>query len=689
MTFSSLVTGAQRDAPAGSESCRRSLFQRHGPWAPAVELMRRLRFAGKSLVISACFLAPLVLLAVLWVRTAWHDVALAEREAVGAQYLRQLLPVLRLAQQQRVLADMDVLGMEEARTLRSRIGDELRQALAHWEALDRQVAAQLATDALRQQLIQGVQEQLQEGQGAPTASAVSAVLRLWEHVAETSGLLLDPEPRTYYLMATVVSDMPDALVAVSQSRRLAAFQLRSANEETARRLSDQLARLDVSLDRAARSWAQFQRASGQASTPQPVAELTQAKGLVRHGREEILADLATDDPATYFRSHDATVDGLFAFVDQGLGQLQALTLQRAHALRQAILMAGCVVVVSMVAALYLFVGFYRVNRGGLHVVACHLERMAQGDLHEAPPPPWGRDEPADLIQHLRRAYDSLRALILEVGQASNELVQVAADVGAGAQQLRERTQATAANLEQQAAAMEEIMTTLESGLERVAASSEQAARNAQLASEGGQVVGEVVQTMQAIRESSGRIGAITHTIESIAFQTNILALNAAVEAARAGEAGRGFAVVAAEVRALAQRSAEAAKAINSLIAETLQRVAAGADIVERAGQTMQRIVAASEGVQVRLREIEAGAREQAQGIEQAGRAVQEIEQRTQEDTTLVEQSVAFSDRLAEQASRLRELMGRFRLPPSLVLADSPRLLPMVAVGYASGPSQPA
>ena len=662
MHSSSVAASGERGLPAAS--CQTSLYRQHGPLAPAVGLMRRLRFAGKSLLISACFLAPLVLLAFLWVRTAWADIDLARREADGAAYLQRLLPVLRLAQQQRVLADMEVLGMDEARALRSRVGDELRQALQELQSFDASLGSRLETAEHLDRLAKGVQEQLQDGQGAPSASAVSAALRLWERVAETSGLLLDPAPQTYYLMATVVSDMPDALVAVSQSRRLGAFQLRSANEETARRLADQLARLEVSLDRALRSWAQYQRAAGHTAEANGVRELAQAKQLVRHGREEILTDLATDEPQEYFRTHDATVDGLFGFVDAGLSELQALTLQRARALQAELLEAAVVVGVFLMAALYLFVGFYRVNRGGLSVVACHLERMAAGDLRETPPPPWGRDEPADLILHLRHAYDALRSLIVEVGATADELVGVAGEVASGAQQLRERTQATAANLEQQAAAMEQIMATLEHGLERIAASSEQAVENARLAVEGGQVVGDVVQTMQAIRESSDRIGAITSTIESIAFQTNILALNAAVEAARAGEAGRGFAVVAAEVRALAKRSSDAAKEINGLIAESLQRIGAGAEIVERAGQTMRRIVAASEEVQARLREVEVGAREQSAGIEQAGQAVQEIERRTQQDAALVDESVTLSDRLNGQARKLQEVMARFRLPSS-------------------------
>jgi len=291
--------------------------------------MRQLRFAGKSVVISACFLAPLVLLAAFWWRAEQRAIDLAQRESAGAVYLQQLLPVLRLAQQQRVLADLIVLGAPNAAEQRRAAGESLRQALQALREHDARVAELLHTPEPLQRLVAGVEEQLQEGAGGPSVSAVTAGLRLWEHVAETSGLLLDPEPITYYLMAAVVSDFPDALVAASQARRLGSFQLRSPNEETARRLADQLARLEVSLDRATRSWGQYQSASGATSRTVPEA-LVAAKALVKHGRDEILADLATDDPTDYFQRHDKTIDALFAFANDALQTLAQLTAQRAQ-----------------------------------------------------------------------------------------------------------------------------------------------------------------------------------------------------------------------------------------------------------------------------------------------------------------------------------------------------------------------
>jgi methyl-accepting chemotaxis protein len=173
---------------------------------------------------------------------------------------------------------------------------------------------------------------------------------------------------------------------------------------------------------------------------------------------------------------------------------------------------------------------------------------------------------------------------------------------------------------------------------------------------------EVVQTMEVIRASSARIGEIIGTIDSIAFQTNILALNAAVEAARAGEQGRGFAVVASEVRVLAQRSAEAAREIKSLIGNSVDQVEKGAAVVRHAGATIEEIVTSSQRVNEILGDVASGAREQSLGIGQIGQAVQELDQMTQKNAALVQQTVSAASSMKDQAHTLADEVSRFRLP---------------------------
>jgi methyl-accepting chemotaxis protein len=334
-------------------------------------------------------------------------------------------------------------------------------------------------------------------------------------------------------------------------------------------------------------------------------------------------------------------------------------LQQALVRRLAVLLG--VVAVAIGIASYLFLSFYRVMDGGLKETSRHLRAMTDGDLTTSPAP-WGRDEAAQLMIELRSMQESLRGMVLRVRTSSDVIVGSSGEIAAGAQDLSARTERTAANLEESAASMEQIAATVRHGADNTGEASRVARRNAETAGDGGRVMRDVVQTMDAIRASSARIGEIIGTIDAIAFQTNILALNAAVEAARAGEQGRGFAVVAAEVRTLAQRSAGAAREIKTLIGSSVEQVEAGAGIVRRAGETMESIVASSQRVDALLGEIATGAREQSAGIGQVGQAVQELDRMTQQNAALVEQTAAGAAAMKDEAQRLAEAVARFRMP---------------------------
>ena len=335
-------------------------------------------------------------------------------------------------------------------------------------------------------------------------------------------------------------------------------------------------------------------------------------------------------------------------------------------LHQAAWMAG-VVFASLAVAGYLFFSFYRVMDGGLNETRRHLRAMTEGDLTTSPSP-WGRDEAAQLMFELREMQESLRTMVLRVRRSSQEIVHSSSEVASGAMDLSARTEQAAANLEESAASMEQISATVKNSADHASEAARVAAGNEASAAAGGDVMHQVVQTMDSIRQSSGRIGDIVGTIDGIAFQTNILALNAAVEAARAGEQGRGFAVVASEVRTLAQRAAHAAHEIKGLIGGSVEQVNAGAAVVNTAGERMGEIVAASQRVSGLLSNIAEGSREQSQGVAQIGQAVNELDHMTQQNAALVEQTAAAAEAMKDQALTLAQEVDRFKLPAGLELA---------------------
>ena len=333
---------------------------------------------------------------------------------------------------------------------------------------------------------------------------------------------------------------------------------------------------------------------------------------------------------------------------------------RIEANRRLGLVAG-VVAVSQLLACYFFVSFYRVMNGGLQEARRHLRAMTEGDLTMSTAP-WGRDEAAQLMLDLGAMQTSLRQMVQRVRHSTDEIVQSSSEIASGSLDLSARTEQAASSLEQSVSAMEQISATVRQTSDHTSEASTVARHNAEVAGEGGRTMHDVMQTMEAIRGSSSRIGEIIGTIDGIAFQTNILALNAAVEAARAGEQGRGFAVVAAEVRLLAQRSASAAREIKVLIGQSVEQVAAGSGVVRRAGDTMTEIVQSSSRVDTLLGDVATGAREQAGGIGRIGQAVQALDRMTQQNAALVAQTAAAASAMQDRARTLADEVGRFRLP---------------------------
>ena len=271
------------------------------------------------------------------------------------------------------------------------------------------------------------------------------------------------------------------------------------------------------------------------------------------------------------------------------------------------------------------------------------------------------DEIGRLQRAMQRMRGSLHEMVAGIRQSTDGISTASSEVASGSMDLSHRTEQAASNLQRTASSMEQLSGTVRQTADAAQTANQLAHTASDTAKRGGEVVQEVVQSMQKISEASQRIGDIIGVIDGIAFQTNILALNAAVEAARAGEQGRGFAVVAGEVRSLAQRSAEAAREIKSLIGASSDKVDQGARLVQGAGQTMDDIVHSVQQVSALIAEIAGAAGAQTSGIEEVNVAMAQLDHMTQQNAALVEQSAAAAASLHEQGDRLREAVARFQV----------------------------
>ena len=313
------------------------------------------------------------------------------------------------------------------------------------------------------------------------------------------------------------------------------------------------------------------------------------------------------------------------------------------------------------------------------------ERIAGGDLSRDTQA-LNHDEVGQLVTAMGRMQQSLRGLVRQVQDAAGNISTASSEIATGNHDLSQRTEQTAANLEEAASSMEMLTSTVQQSAQASRQASDFASSAAEVAARGGAVVSQVVSTMDQITTSSRKIADITGVIDSIAFQTNILALNAAVEAARAGEQGRGFAVVASEVRSLAQRSAGAAKEIKELIGSSVERVEDGSRLVSQAGQTMTEIVGSVRRVSGIIHEITASAAEQSDNIGHISQSVTQLDQMTQQNAALVEQSTAASESLREQALQLTRAVSQFKLHDGATASVQPGALPAAAAARGRQPA---
>ena len=425
---------------------------------------------------------------------------------------------------------------------------------------------------------------------------------------------------------------------------------------------------------------------------QLLATIASQRAAYVAGRKEVLDKLKAGDAAAAANQLKAT---MIPASEAYVAAIEALATFQQERVRDAVKAVEQAVQSAEVLLLSLLAAAFAIGSAAAWVITLSItqplkraveatDRIGSGDL-SGQVMAEGSDEVAAMQHSLARMQEALRKLVGEVRAGSDSIGTASAQIASGNLDLSTRTEQTSSSLQQAASSLEELTGTVSQTADSARTANQLAASASQAAEHGGAVVSQVVSTMQEINTSSRRIADIIGTIDGIAFQTNILALNAAVEAARAGEQGRGFAVVAGEVRSLAQRSAEAAREIKTLIQASVEKVDTGTRLVQDAGTAMGDIVSGVQRVTDVIGEISAATSEQSTGLRQVNEAVAGLDQMTQQNAALVEESAAAAESLADQSRKLSAVVGTFRLAAQAGVAASSRATPNPAHSPAPAP----
>jgi methyl-accepting chemotaxis protein len=639
------------------------------------------RFATRSLVGrlqllgGVCLAMTAALCAVLLVHL-WSEREITLAETAGLPAAAAWVKLAKVTAEHRGLSAGYLGGNEDFRSKREAkhkdVDDAVRAALLAVRGMDSPRLVQLS---------QGLEQDWQAlatavaGKSLPGKDSfkrhnalVQRQLGVLDEVLAVSGLALEADAANYHLVMATLEQVPHLSEWLGQLRGFGAGMLaKPAFEPQDKAFVQQV--LVSTVQGAEQMQVQLQRASQarpglSAALAAPLekaqAALTQSAAVVR--KEILEAEAPAMKRGEYFAQLTQAIEGQQALAAAAFNQLESAMTARARTQGLGAAAVAGVGLVLLLGNLWLVLGMVRSIRRSSQQALAVAAAMAQGDLStQVTGQGQGEDEFAQIVRALNDARDGISRAIAQVRDGVETIATASQEISQGSTDLSQRTEQQASSLQQTAASMEELTGTVQQSSESARQASQLATAASTAAEQGGLVMHQVVGTMGEIAASSQKISNIIGVIDGIAFQTNILALNAAVEAARAGEQGRGFAVVASEVRQLAQRSAEAAREIKGMIAASTEKVASGSQLVGEAGRSITEIVSQVRRMSDLIGEMAAASQEQTQGIGQVNTAVAQLDQGTQQNSALAEQSAAAAESLREQSERLAQAVSSFRL----------------------------
>ena len=636
-------------------------------FGPGVRLMRHLRVPVKMALMGLFLLVPLLALLVTSYGTLQASMAATTAEIDGTALIRRLSELSGQVQTHRGLTARVLSGDGEAKALIAERRTAFKAALAAVDEVAQQTESFAVADvwtARRPALLalaEGRHSAQRQEAFAEHTAAIDGVRELVILLAERSGLLLDPEAATFFMMDIVVERTLPLSETLAASRGRGAALLARGDASTIERVQvlGQIDVLDRQLADVGSKLEALQR-TGHAPPARWAPALASSRDFGGRVRAVFTAEALQGDSSAFFQRGTKALADLAAFRDEVSAALSSALEERRAGIVTRMVWQGTLALLGITLMGYFAISFYLSFRGALGALSKGVAEVSGGNLaHRVDI--LGNDELADVGAMVETMNARLSAMVAEIRSSAVRVGLAGEQSARGNEALSQRTDEQAASLRQTVATVGELSGAVASTAESAQQLDHMASALRLQAEAGGGAMRETVQSMATMAASSRRVGEIIGVIDGISFQTNILALNAAVEAARAGEAGRGFAVVASEVRQLAQRSSAAAAEIRTLIGKSTEQVASSVGRIEHVSTTLDSVVSGVQDVSQRLRAIASASAEQSRSLGEVSSNVGSLDEITRQNAQMVEESKQASQDLVERAAKLSGAVASIRL----------------------------